>query len=169
MTNTTKILIICLCLLAGQHVTAQQKSQEDRKKAEKNTAPFSPDYFNIKKNSYYVLTTSFADNKLIIDDRTKIVEVGGKFPYQSGQLNVRVMNREGKVITSYFMQDPMVIRSCDNEKSEVTRLEKGTVQIPLPRSSDIAMVELVKNKKSLGRVDIREVFENFLKKRQNRD
>ena len=169
MTNTNKLLFICLCLLVNQIVLAQQKSQEDRERAEKNTAPFTMDYFNTNKNSYYVLTTSFEKNRLIIDEKTRIVEVSGKFPYQSGQLNIRVMDRQGELISSYFMQDPMIVRSCDDEESEVIQLEKGIMQIPLPRSSDIAILEFVKDEKSLGRTDIRQVVEEFLKDRQNED
>ncbi|MDZ7604583.1 MAG: hypothetical protein U5K79_03125 [Cyclobacteriaceae bacterium] len=166
MKNLGIYLTILCCALFVSNAQSQQDSTADRDRVEKSTAPFSIDYFS-KKNAILVLTTSFDKNGLVIDEKSRIVEVNGKMPYPSGRLNIKVLNRGGEEIFNYFMQDPMQLRSCDEKESKVIFIEKGIIQLPLPLSKDIATLVLTRDEKPFHKVDIQRVVENYWKERGN--
>lgn len=155
---------ILFCVLISTHAIAQQDPTADRDRVEKNTAPFSMDYFS-KKNTFLVFTTSFDKSGLVIDEKTSIEEVNGKMPYPSGRLNIKVLNRQGEQLMNYFMQDPMQVRSCEEKESRVIQIEKGIIQLPLPMSKEIAMIVLTREEKIIGRVDVQAVIEKYWKER----
>jgi hypothetical protein len=144
-----------------------QQDNRDRERVEKNTAPFDISYFNSEKNSFLVLTTSFEKNRIIINEKTRIEEVGGKFPYQTGELNIRLTDRQGEKIGDYLMPDPMIVRSCDEKESKTVLLEQGTIQLPLPKNRNISVLELVRDKKTIDRVDISELLEKYFERDNN--
>lgn len=157
---------ILFCFLIATYVHAQQDPIADRDRVEKNTAPFSMDYFN-KKNTFLVFTTSFDKGGLVIDEKSSIEEVNGKMPYPSGRLNIKVLNRQGEQLLNYFMQDPMQVRSCEEKESRIIQIEKGIIQLPLPMSRDIATIVLAREEKIVGRVDVQAIIEKYWKEREN--
>jgi hypothetical protein len=166
MRNSGINLTILCCILFASIAQAQQDSTADRERVEQNTAPFSIEYFS-KKNTFLVFTTSFDKNGLVIDEKSRIEEVNGKMPYPSGRLNVSVLDRRGEQIFNYFMQDPMQIRSCEEKESVVIMIEKGTIQLPLPSSKDIATVVLTRDEKPFHKLDIQSIVEQYWKEREN--
>jgi hypothetical protein len=154
---------ILFCVLISTYANAQQ-DPTDRDRVEKNTAPFSLDYFS-KKNTFLVFTTSFDKSGLVIDEKSRIEEVNGKMPYPSGRLNIKVLNRQGEQILDYFMQDPMQVRSCEEKESTVIQIERGIIQLPLPMSREIATIVLAREEKTISRLDVQAVFEKYWKER----
>ncbi len=155
---------ILFCVLISTYANAQQDPTADRDRVEKNTAPFSLDYFS-KKNTFLVFTTSFDKSGLVIDEKSRIEEVNGKMPYPSGRLNIKVLNRQGEQILDYFMQDPMQVRSCEEKESTVIQIERGIIQLPLPMSREIATIVLAREEKTISRLDVQAVFEKYWKER----
>jgi hypothetical protein len=166
MKNLRVSFSILCCILIGSNAQAQQDTAADRDRVEKNTAPFSIEYFS-KKNTFLVFTTSFDKSGLVIDEKSRIEEVNGKMPYPSGRLNIKVLNRRGELILDYFMQDPMQIRSCEEKESTVILIEKGIIQLPLPLSKDITTLVLTRDEKPFHKVDIQSVIEKYWREREN--
>lgn len=160
------ILLFSLILLAASGALAQQDDSPEKERVEKNTAPFSMDYFS-GKNAFLVLTTSFDKSGIYIDEKSEITEVKGKMPYPSGRLNIKVMNVNGERILDYFMQDPMEVRSCEDKESRVIRIDKGIIHVPLPVSKEISTIVLSRDDKVVQRVDIQKLIENYWKGRDN--
>ena len=156
--------IIIFIVLIASYANAQQDTSADKDRVEKNTAPFSMDYFS-KKNTFLVFTTSFDKSGLVIDEKSSIEEVNGKMPYPSGRLNIKVLNRRGEQILDYFMQDPMQVRSCDEKESRIIQIEKGIIQLPLPMSREIATIVLAREDKTISRLDVQAVIEKYWKER----
>src|SRR5690554_4470377 len=78
-------------------------------KTKRYMSPFSSRHFDNTKNAYYFITLTFEDNHIKVDENTRIIEVPGEFRYQSGDLNVMVLDQQGKIIADYLMQDPLLI------------------------------------------------------------
>lgn len=160
--NINSCILFCFLIVTYAH--AQQDPVADRDRAEKNTAPFSMDYFS-KKNTFLVFTTSFDKGGLVIDEKSSIEEVNGKIPYPSGRLNIKVLNRQGEQLLSYFMQDPMEVRSCEEKESRIIQIDKGIIQLPMPMSREIATIVLTREEKIIGRTDVQAVIEKYWKER----
>lgn len=154
------LILVCISISIGY---AQDTQSNDREKVEKNTSQFSLDYFSKKENSFYVLTAIVIENKIVIDEKTSVTEVPGKMPYEVGNFRVDVLDQQGERIAGYFMQDPMTVRTCEKESGQVTTIQKGTIQIPMPKSRNIAALNISRDKKRIQRLDVRKVMERFLK------
>lgn len=154
-----------MCTTLTISTSAQEQkndsSKQDRDRAEKNTAPFSMDYFNKPGNSYLVMTLQVDDGKLVVNENTRVQEVKGKMPYPSGNLNVKLIDQKGEVVNQYQMQDPLILRSCEDEKSELKPIQKGNVQIMLPRNGNVASIELSRGKETIQRVNVKDVIERY--------
>jgi len=160
-----KNIFLTICIVLSLSVQAQEKekdnSNQDRDRAEKSTAPFSLNYFNKPGNSYLVLTLQVKEGKLVADERTKVQEVKGKMPYPTGNLSVRVLDAQGELLDQYQMQDPLVVRSCEDEKSETKPVTNGTVQIMLPPSGNIATIELLRDKQTVQRISVKALIDEY--------
>ena len=168
MKNFKNYILLVFCIGLGYNAYSQEgTSKSERERVEKSTSPFSTNYFAAANNSYYVITLAFEKGRVLVDEKSRIVEVPGKFPYPSGNLNVKVLDRQGEKITDYFMQDPMIVRSCEEKGSSLMVLEKGTMQLLLPKSDKIAMIELIRNGKSIAKVNVSPVLARFLREREN--
>ena len=157
------ILVCILCLMFNMPCLAQEGATADRAKVEKNTAPFSLKYFSIQKHSHYVLVLRVIDRKIVIDEKSKIVEVPGKFPYEVGDFRVNVLDRNGEKISSYKMRDPMLVWTSEQEKNEVTYMKKGKIHIPLPKNKEIASLELVRKDKVFQKLDVSKLMEELIR------
>ncbi|WP_417590542.1 hypothetical protein [Owenweeksia hongkongensis] len=166
MKTLYKLNLMVLFVLICATAFAQETPDQQRDKVEKNTAPYSTDYFTRSGNSYYVMTLSVEKGKMVVDQNSKLEEVKGKFPYQRGNLNVQVMDTKGERLANFFMPDPLVVRSCEGEGSETTPIQKGSIQIPLPKASNIGKIELVRGKQTVDRVDVSAVVEEFIKRQR---
>ena len=156
------VLFVLICATAF----AQETPDQQREKVEKNTAPYSTDYFTKSGNSYYVMTLAVEKGKIVVDKNSKLVEVKGKFPHQRGNLNVRVMSNKGERLANYFIPDPLVVRSCEGEDSETKPINKGSIQIPLPKAANIGTIELVKGKQTIDKVDVSAIVEEYIKRQR---
>lgn len=155
MKTLNRIFLITACLLLTITVKAQEENNEQKRdRVEKNTKPFSLNYFSQAENSFYVLEANVAGNKIVIDSTATILVVPGKLPYPSGNFKVSVLDKQGKQITEYFMQDPLTARSCEGEKDHLSPLDKGRVSIALPKNNSIGTLVFTRDKERVGTVDI---------------
>lgn len=163
--------ILCLALsIAGQaQEETKDNSKQDRDRAEKNTAPFSLDYFNKPGNSHLVLTLQVKEGKLVADEQARVQKVQGKMPYPTGNLSVKILDKQGELIDQYQMQDPLIVRSCEDEKSETKSLQNGSIQLMLPSSANVATVVLERNKQRVQQVDVKAVMERYRRGSKNPD
>jgi len=155
MKTLTKIFYILACLLFTIAANAQEENDEQkREQVEKNTKPFNPNYFSLSENSFYVLEAMVVDNKIVIDSTATISVVPGKMPYPNGNFKVSILDRQGAKISEYFMQDPLLARSCEGEDKNLTPLDKGRVYISLPKNNSIGSLIFTRGKERIGTVDI---------------
>jgi len=158
------LTMLCVISISFGHAQTQQPNEID--KVEKNTAPFSLNYFSNKENGLYVLTVRVENTKILIDEKATIEEVPGKLPYNVGNFKVNVLDRQGELLSSFTMQDPMLVRSCEKETGEVSLMEKGQIQIPLPKSKNIAAIDIFRDEKRVQRLNIEKVMDTYLKERE---
>lgn len=143
------------CLFLTIAAKAQEENNEQkRERVEKSTKPFNPSYFSLSENSFYVLEAMIVNNQIVIDSTATISVVPGKLPYPSGNFKVAVMDKQGKQITEYFMQDPLNIHSCEGENNHVGSLKNGRVFISLPKNNSIGKLIFSRDKERIGTVDI---------------
>ncbi|CAM3514965.1 hypothetical protein [Aequorivita lipolytica] len=155
MKTLNKVLFIVACLLLTITANAQEENDEQKRdRVEKSTKPFNPSYFSLSENSFYVLEAMVVDNKIVIDSSATIALVPGKMPYPSGNFKVSIMDKQGKQISEYFMQDPLIARSCEGENNNLTPLEKGRVYISLPKNNNIGTLIFSRGKERVGTVDV---------------
>ncbi|MCZ4319202.1 hypothetical protein O4H26_09380 [Aequorivita viscosa] len=149
------IFFITACLLLSIAAQAQEENDEQKRAlVEKNTTPFNLNYFSISENSFYVLEAMVVNNKIVIDSSATISVVPGKLPYPSGDFKVSILDKQGNQILEYFMQDPLIARSCEGEKNHTTPLEKGRAYISLPKNNTISTLVFTRDKEQIGTVDI---------------
>ena len=164
MRNLQKYILISLCLFTSIISFGQQTEQlteaQKRERVEKQTKPFKIDYFTKDTNVFYVLEASIDKGKIVINDNATIKEVSGKLPYATGDFEIEMINNQGEIIGRHFIENPLIIRSCDEKSSTVTTINKGTVFIPFIKSNLIATLVFKKNKERIGQVDISNVAIN---------
>lgn len=166
MENIKFYVLAILCVISISFGYAQTQQSNEIDKVEKNTSPFSLNYFSNKESSLYVLTARVQDKKIVIDEKATIVEVPGKLPYNVGNFKVNVLDRQGELLSSFTMQDPMLVRSCEKETGEVSLMEKGQIQIPIPKAKNIAQIDIFRDEKRVQRLDIKKVMDSYLKQRE---
>lgn len=155
MKTLNNLFFITACLLLTIAAQAQEENDEQkRERVEKNTKPFNPSYFSLSENSFYVLEAMVVDNKIVIDSTATISVVPGNLPYPNGDFKVSILDKQGKQISEYFMQDPLIARSCEGENNNITPLEKGRVFISLPKNNSIGTLIFTRGKERVGTVDI---------------
>ena len=155
MKTLNKLFLITACLLLTMTVKAQEENDEQKRdRVEKSTKPFNMNYFSLSENSFYVLEARVADNKIVIDSTATIKVVPGKLPYPSGNFKVSVLDKQGKQITEYLMQDPLIARSCEGENNNLGTLDVGRVYIALPKNNSIGTLVFTRDKEQVGTVDI---------------
>lgn len=143
------------CLLFTIAAQAQEENDEQKRdRVEKSTKPFNPNYFSLPENSFYVLEAMVVDNKIVIDSTATISVVPGKMPYPNGNFKVTIMDKQGKQISEYFMQDPLIARSCEGEDNHNSLLKNGRVFISLPKNNSIGTLIFTRGKERVGTVDI---------------
>jgi hypothetical protein len=170
MKNLKTILMLVLIFALSLGTQAQgDDSKSDREKVEKSTAPFSMNYFNDESNRYFVMTLQVDKGKVLVNEKAKLVEVRGKFPYQTGNLNVQVLDQQGEKLSSYFMQDQLIVRACEEKEGVTDLLNNGTIQFILPNSNRISSLVLSKNQNEVQRLEVRNVVENYLRRGKPND
>mgnify|MGYP003648831961 CR=1 FL=1 len=155
MKTYINIYIIMGLLFMATTVKAQEESDEQKRdRVEKTTKPFNLNYFTASENSFYVLEANIIENKIVIDSTARLTVAPGKLPYPSGNFKVSVLDKQGKQIVEYLMQDPLLARSCEGENNHIDRVEKARVFIALPKNNSIATLVFSRGKEELGKVDI---------------
>ncbi|MCB0464655.1 MAG: hypothetical protein KDC78_03115 [Aequorivita sp.] len=154
------LFLISACLFFTFSVKAQEENDEQKRdRVEKNTKPFNMNYFSKAENSFYVLEANVANNKIVIDSTATILVVPGKLPYPSGNFKVSVLDNQGEKLTEYFIQDPLIARSCDGESNNLSPLETGRISIVLPKNNAIATLIFTRDKERVDTVDISDLIE----------
>jgi len=157
-----RISLAIFCCVAFIPANAQVDDNSNKEEVEKNTDVFRLDYFSKDKNSFYMVKAMIKDGTIELDEDSEITEVPGKLPYPTGSFRINVLDSQGEVIAAYNIQDPLTVRSCDEDSSVVSPSSRGTVYLPLPKSSDIAKLEFMKEKKIIGILDLSELFRKFI-------
>ncbi|MDN3725488.1 hypothetical protein QRD02_13950 [Aequorivita sp. SDUM287046] len=150
--NILLVMAISLVTMAAQ--AQEENDEQKRDRVEKNTKPFNPNYFSVAENSFYVLEAMVVDNKIVIDSTATITVVPGKLPYPNGDFKVSVLDKQGGRIMEYYMQDPLLARSCEGENDNLTPLKNGRVYISLPKNNNIGTLVFSRGKERVGTVDI---------------
>ncbi len=145
--------MVCL-LFATRTIAQEENNDQKRDRVEKKTKAFNMSYFSPTENSFYVLEANVVDKKIVLDSTATITAVPGKLPYPNGDFTVLVLDRNGKRITEYLMQDPLIARSCEGENNNVTALEKGRVFISLPKNNEIGSLVFSRGKERVGTLEI---------------
>lgn len=159
MKTLNKIFLILACLSVTKSAIAQEETiEQKRDQVEKSTKAFNPNYFSIAENSFYVLEAMIIDNKIVIDSTATLSVVPGKMPYPNGNFKVTVVDKEGKRITEYLMQDPLLARSCEGENNNIDLLKNGRVYISLPKNNNIGTLVFSRGKERVGTVDISDLI-----------
>jgi hypothetical protein len=159
-------VIVSLFFMTSLAYAQEDKSQK-REETEKNTSPFSVNHFNKESNSYYVLSANVIAGKIVIDEEATITEVGGKMPYPSGTFRVMILDLNGETLADYHMQDPLIVRSCDEGGNHITSVDKGSVYIPMPKSSNIARIRFSRDRKAIQEIEVAEVLKRSFEKDQD--
>lgn len=152
-----RFITILFLLLLGIVAKAQEETEtpeEMRARVEKSTSPYSPSYFN---NSIYVLELQVKDGE-IIKDNAVIKEVSGKMPHPAGNFGVRVLGSNQEVVADYKMQDPLLLRSCDEGNTHRSYLENGTINIPIPKAGNIQSLIFSRGKERIGSIEITDLL-----------
>lgn len=158
MKTLYRLITILILLLLGIVATAQEKTETDdevRARVEKNTSPYTPDYFSKNQNGIYVLELTVKEGQIVKDNAT-IKEVAGKMPYSTGDFNIRLLGVGGQqeVIANLKMQDPLLLRSCDEGETHLSYLKDGRIFIPLPKSNKITNLEFFRGKERIGGIEV---------------
>ncbi|WP_416445243.1 hypothetical protein ACH3O9_05915 [Leeuwenhoekiella sp. A16] len=156
MKTLYRLITILILLLLGIVATAQEKTETDdevRARVEKNTSPYTPDYFSKNQNGIYVLELTVKEGQIVNDNAT-IKEVAGKMPYSTGDFNIRLLGGQQEVIANLKMQDPLLLRSCDEGETHLSNLKEGRIFIPLPKSNKITNLEFFRGKERIGGIDV---------------
>lgn len=156
-----------LCFMIAFSGMAQEDLKKQQKEVEKNTSPFSLSYFNKAENSFFVISFMVENNKVIIDERIKIEEVAGKFPYEVGNFTVVILDESGEQLFSYNMQDPLMVRACGDKESVLQPMQKGVIHISVPDIEPIALLEFRRDEKVVDRLDLKEWITKYLE--ENRE
>lgn len=155
MKTLNKLFFLTACLLLTMTVKAQEENDEQKRdRVEKSTKPFNMNYFSTTENSFYVLEANVVDNKIVIDSTATILVVPGKLPYPSGDFKITVLDKQGNQITEYFMQDPLIARSCEGENDHLSPIDKGRISIAIPKNNAIGTLVFTRNKERVGTVEI---------------
>ncbi|MGB5237183.1 MAG: hypothetical protein WBM43_09285 [Flavobacteriaceae bacterium] len=156
-------VLVSILFISTISFSQDDKSQK-RDETEKNTSPFSINHFSKDSNSYYVLKARVSAGKIVIDEEATIKEVGGKLPYPSGNFRVEILDLEGKALADFNMQDPLLVRSCDEGGNHITNIDTGTVYIPMPKSSDIANIRFSRDRETIQEIEVTEVLKRSFEK-----
>lgn len=124
----------------------QYKEQDDV--AEK-TPDFDPAYFKDTKQRHMAVFFDIQNGKLILSARPAQIRVGN-MPYKpesAGNVKIVYKNKKGKTLGSYSVFDPILARSCDQQKGglkgEFKTIAKGTVAVLLPLNQKISQIEII--------------------------
>lgn len=169
MKTIFKISVSVLCLMIFLPIGAQEDNKEKRETVEKNTAPFGVDYFDKSKNSFYVLSLNVQDGELVLDEEAVLNEVPGKLPYARGNFKVSMLDQDGRIIGEHHMPDPLLIRSCDKEGNNFKQLDKGLIQIPLVKSTEITQIVFTRGKERVATIDLSEMIKRFNSQEEDRE
>lgn len=140
-----KLIIIIVLLFSGATCSFAQDVKEENKilnkaeQAAKNTKPFSMDYFKNKDNQHFVLVVKISDGRISREVPSLELRQGKiQKVYTSGSFKVAWLNREGKEMGSYNMEDPTTVRTW--EKPEIKKIKSGKVELKLPKDGSISTV-----------------------------
>lgn len=179
MQGIDKILpILFIGLLSG---CSDAMDDYNRYKAQNDVAEktpdFDPTYYKDTKRRHMAVFFDVQDGKLKLSAKPAQVRVGN-MPYKpksSGNVRIVYKNAESKTLGSYSVYDPILVRSCDEQKGgvkgEFKTIEKGTIEVLVPLNQEISQIEIIsaddkrKSFKVGGRVKkgIKAISDNDLK------
>jgi hypothetical protein len=119
--------------------------QEAIGKVDQHTKPFNPNV--IADSAMVKLVFTFNVEQGQIEQKPSKVEyVSGPMPYvpSKGRFKVTTKDKDRNDIATLYIDDPLVLRSCDDpKKPAVSRMEKGIIHIQVRYRPDIAFLELL--------------------------
>lgn len=138
------------CYLSGCNDAMEDynryKAQNDI--AEK-TPDFDPTYYKDTKRRHMAVFFDVQDGELKLSARPVQVRVGN-MPYKpesAGNVKIVYKNAEGKTLGNYNVYDPILARSCDEQKGglkgEFKKITKGTIEVLLPLNQQISQIEII--------------------------
>lgn len=155
MQGINKILPVLFIGLLSVYLTGCSDAMDDydRYKAQNDVAEKTPDfdpaYFKDTKQRHMAVFFDIQDDMLRLSDRPVQVRPGN-MPYRSesaGNVKIVYKNAEGKTLGSYSTYDPILARSCDEQrgglKGEFKTIVKGTVEVLLPLNQQISQIEII--------------------------
>jgi hypothetical protein len=118
---------------------------QDRKEAEKNSAPFNPASLYSGENRHVAVFFDVVDGDLVLSDRGAMV-MYGNMPYKSktgGSFIVIAEDREGKEVLRYYTADIRLVRAFDGVRKESAFIENARdLFIQIPYDQDIHQLEI---------------------------
>ena len=128
----------------SKKVTVDKDPVSNRDKAEQNTRPFSPAYFQQKENRHIVLQLGLQDNQSY-EVKGAVVRVGNT-PHRTAtrqDLNVVIRDANGGQVGTFYTDDPTLLRSCEPEVEKTITAIPGTViELALPYQPGATTIEL---------------------------
>jgi hypothetical protein len=157
--KTNLVILIPIVFLAGcsQKDKANQTINEATTKVEQLRKPFNPNY-NIDTTAVTLYMTFKIKDGQITPKPIKAEIIPGKMPYQPMRGTFLLTCRDSlkKEVASYSIENPLVIRSCDDVgKPAISVMKTGTFSIRFPFSPTAMYLELLDNEhKEIKRVEI---------------
>ncbi len=144
------VFLVCATISLAQETKKETAGQSKADQAAKNTAPFSTNYFKSKDNQHLVFVLKFREGSFLRQEPKLELRTGKmKKVYTSGNFKVSWINNQGEELGNYSMEDPTVVRTW--EKPEIKKIEKGEVEIKIPKDSRISMVLIFRDGKEINR------------------
>ena len=139
------LIVLFLSMINGFAFTQTKEDFKKRNEAEKKTHPFDPQ-FNMKGDAHLSITFKFENGQL---EPVKAEKVIGKLPYRSsenGEFKVEYANAEGKILGTFYENNPTIYRSCDEGGTSIQEVSGGTeITILLPYIKEIATISFTAN------------------------
>ncbi len=112
-----------------------------RDKVERRSGSFSPSYFTNPDNRHYQIRLEVTGQGL---RAAEVQRAAGKIPHlekENGEVQVTVRDASGRSLLDYYVDNPLVVRSCE-EDWQGGALPVGTsFYLPLPNNSNAATLE----------------------------
>jgi hypothetical protein len=157
MKRTATILIILF--VSALNITAQvneeEKTVDKAERAVRNTDDFSMEYFQKKENQHFVMIAEVIEGKVSRAMPEMELRPGNiQKRYTSGNFKVTWLDREGKELGSYRMEDPTTVRTW--EDPEIKKIDQRKFEIVLPKDPRIATVVISRDEEVINRWNISE-------------
>lgn len=150
-------LSICIIGCTRQQNNRQMTSKRDQ--ISKEIRPFQADYFKDATRRHVAVFFEVKEGKL--ESSTRPAEVRpGNMPYRSkvgGGVMIRYADESGKVLGQYFVENPIMARTCDFDYDgvgDVSPMEGAIVEILLPFQAQLTSLEVMDSKEHVIKLDM---------------